>query len=378
MHILVTSPIPSHPQNHGNRARVTALCQALQNQGAQIHYIYGGLENLPESQELAMRETWDHVYVLPPHKQEARKKSFKTHHAIDDWYTETVTERALKVLSTWKIDYCIANYVWFSKWLDHVPEGIPKYIDTHDVFGDRHKQLKADGLPVSWFHTSPKQEAIALKRADGIIAIQDQEAQVLRGRSNVPVQTLGHFIEPHFIAPSQHFKDGKVKVGYIASDNPINQKSLEMLATEIAKRPALNARYDFILAGAICNSDAADNAVFQKQGFVESMQDFYASVDVVVNPNIGGTGLKIKSVEAMAYGKALLATRDAMAGIACTQPYHDCKNVAALMDHLLNLTPQSDIPAAEAESIKLIKTYRDQQKAALKALFPKLFGNTAS
>lgn len=378
MHILVTSPIPSHPQNHGNRARVTALCRALQNRGAQIHYIYGGLEDLPEQQELAMRAAWDHVHILPHHRLDARKKSYKTHHAIDDWYTDNVTERALKVLATWKIDYCIANYVWFSKWLTAVPAGIPKYIDTHDVFGDRHKQLEADGLPVSWFHTSPEQEAIALKRADTIIAIQDQEAGVLQSRSSVPVQTLGHFIEPDFIAPGKQSPDDRIKVGYMASDNPINQKSLELLAAEISKRPTLNDRYDFILAGAICQCDAAENPLFQKQGFVESPRDFYASVDLVINPNMGGSGLKIKSVEAMAHGKALLATRDAMAGIDCTAPYHGCKNVAALMDHLLALAPETAIPDAEAESKKLTKVYCDQQKAALEVLFPKLFRPVAS
>lgn len=379
MHILVTSPIPSHPQSHGNRARITALCKALQAQGAEIHYIYGGLEQLPEEQELEMRETWDHVHVLPPYLMEDRKQSNRNHHHIDDWYVEAVTTLANRIMDTWNIDYCIANYVWFSRWLETAPSDIPKYIDTHDLFGERHQRLEADGLPANWFSTTKKEEAKGFARANAVIAIQSQEAGQMRAMTDTPVVTLGHFIKPDFL-PQRHevntFENGeKIVVGYLSSDNPINQQSLVAMNDALAARADILERFHFRLAGSICSAKAAADTSFEKLGFVADARAFYAACDIIINPNIGGTGLKIKSIEAMAFGKALVATSDAMVGIDSQHPAHCLKDATSIIDFLAGLKPAQDIASGEQASRDLVKSYMIEQSSAMQKLFPKLFTN---
>lgn len=382
MHILVTAPIPSHPQNHGNRARVFAVCKALQDAGARIHYVYGGLEGLTEHQELAMRETWDHVHVLPappsdqsPQNQKPRgKKGF----AIDDWYRAEMDIITQQIMSIWRIECCIANYAWFSRWLEQVPGAVPRYIDTHDVFADRHTRLKSDGIKPSWFSTSPKEEAKALSRASKIIAIQDSEASHFRNISKTPVVTLGHFIDPEFLPSFQPKAGKKITIGYIASDNPINQASLLAFDLALADRPHLKDRYEFKLAGAICGSPAAATTQFETLGFVESARRFYSDCDLIINPNVGGTGLKIKSIEALAYGKALIATGDAMTGIETSHPLHHCKDAAALCKALDTLTPDLDIPPLEQAAKDAVASYTAIQRAALLDLFPSLFRDASA
>ncbi len=381
MHILVTSPTPTHPQDHGNRARITALCKALQAQGAEIHYIYGGLEQLPEKQELEMRETWDHVHILPPYQIEDRKQSHKKHHLIDDWYVDAVTTLTNRILDTWCIDYCIANYVWFSQWLETAPRDIPKYIDTHDLFGERHQRLKADGLPASWFSTTTKEEAKGFDRADTVIAIQSQEAALMQAVTDTPVVTLGHFIKPDFLpghreqeAPNN---DAKIAVGYMASDNPINQQSLTAMNEALATRPDLLGRFTFKLAGSICSATAAADTPFKKLGFVDNARAFYEACDIVINPNIGGTGLKIKSIEAMAFGRALVATSDAMAGIDSQLPAHCLKDAAQIVDFLANMNLKQAIADGEQASRDIVERYVVEQTAAMQTLFPKLFNRKA-
>lgn len=378
MHILVTSPIPSHPQNHGNRARVTALCRALQAQGAEIHYVYGGLEELPDKHELAMREAWDHVHILPPRRSHEKKQSHKNHHLIDDWYVEAVTDVTQRILRTWAIDYCIANYVWFSRWLEHVPAGIPKYIDTHDVFANRHQRLAADGLEASWFSTTPAEEARGMARADIVLAIQSEEAKTFRATSNTDVMTLGHFIEPDFLEPSKTSHDRKVTIGYLSSDNPINQQSLRDMDKALKSRPELLEKYDFVLAGAICNSPAAAATAFRKLGFVENARAFYQATDIIINPNVGGTGLKIKSIEALAHGKALVATQDAMAGINSDRQAHSLAGAAEIADYLMMTDPAHIIGEGEKAARAVASQYVDDQKHALQHLFPRLFAGQST
>lgn len=370
MHILVTSPIPSHPQNHGNRARVFKVCKALQARGYIIHFVYGGLEGLTSVQETAMRRTWDHVYTLPG-LAPGKIRSLKTHHLIDDWYREDITALTQRIIKVWDIRICLANYVWFSRWLEDVPEGIPKILDTHDIFTDRDARLEGDAIKAAWFSTTESEEAKALKRADVVLAIQDFEAKHFERITSSPVRILGHLTSPQFVNRKTHAKNSKLNIGLLASDNPINQHSLSLLSHEITANPDLAARCTFHLAGALSTTGAANQPFFTKHGFVDDAAAFHADMDIVINPNIGGTGLKIKSVDALSYGVPFVATSDAMVGIETTEPQHLHTDVAALCNGLLSLAANPEnLSALAATSHDVFTRYHTVQMQTLDDLFP--------
>ncbi len=371
MQVLVTSPIPSHPQNHGNRARVFSLCRTLQSRGYKIHFVYGGLEGLSPDQEAAMRAQWEHLYVVP-HTPGPRQQSHRKHHLIDDWYVEEVSDVTARILNIWKIDYCLANYVWFSRWLEQVPKGIPKYLDTHDMFANREKSLKKEGINAAWYSTTPAEEAKAFDRADCVLAIQESEAAKFRKATRQSVETLGHYLPAQFLPPKRRSADTKkLKVGYLASSNPINQHSLYHFTKALRVRPEMLDHFSFHLAGAICTSDIAADTPFEKLGFVESVVSFYRDMDIILNPNMGGTGLKIKSVEALSYGKPLVATADAMVGIKTSEPFHQCKSMDALADALMQLAQNPEAATALGSSGQTAYlAYSDAQAKALDHLFP--------
>jgi len=56
LRLLVVSPIPSHPQDQGNSARIFVLCQALREAGVIVHFLYAKMEGLTEPQRIAMRD----------------------------------------------------------------------------------------------------------------------------------------------------------------------------------------------------------------------------------------------------------------------------------------------------------------------------------
>ena len=76
------------------------------------------------------------------------------------------------------------------------------------------------------------------------------------------------------------------------------------------------------------------NEIFDIIGHVEDLDDFYRQIDIAINPMVGGTGLKIKSLEALSYGKALLATKDAMVGISTTDPYQQASSIPDMVNSL--------------------------------------------
>jgi hypothetical protein len=95
----------------------------------------------------------------------------------------------------------------------------------------------------------------------------------------------------------------------IGSDIHFNRHAVHVLIKQLdAVIRETYAPIEFVLAGSICRS-VGDCPVFVKKlGFVNKVSDFYSEVDVVMVPMLHGTGVKIKSVEALNYRKPVLFT----------------------------------------------------------------------
>ena len=333
MNILIVSPIPSHPQDQGNSARIFALGRLLQSAGAQVHFLYHPLEGLSAWQHAAMLRDWDAVHIVPVERMNLAPGA-AGHHGLDDWYEPRVTAAAAALHAKHRYAAVIANYVWFSGVLTVFGGETLKILDTHDVFGDRDARFRAAGLEPAWFWTTPAEEARGLARADIVLAIQPEEAAQFAGLGHPDVRVLGHLHSwrrrsPRSVSP--------VVFGYLASSNPINLASFEALRQAILTQGGAGGAARLLVAGAICDRLSADIAPFQALGRVDHVDEFYDQVDVVLNPMTFGTGLKIKSVEAVFEGLPLVATTCAMIGLPATHPMHrlaDARAVAASLPDL--------------------------------------------
>ena len=312
--VLIVSPIPSHPQNQGNSARIYRMGRMFQLAGHPVHFIYFGLEGVTLQQAQDHQRCWDRFYYIQPDGP-APAPSLGEYYHVDDWFDDRISLLVEELCSHWHYAVCLTNYVWCSRHLEVVPASILKVIDTHDVFGDRHLVARAAGLEPVWFYTSKALEAMALRRADLVIAIQDEEERYFCSLVDTPVTTVGYVI-PEYPLPVRVRSEGeKIRIGYLGSSNPFNVESIRQFQLAIQRYPQLMTEYEFHLAGTVCNGLAADDGLFKRWGLVDDVAEFYQAMDMLVNPMVGGTGLKIKSVEVIAYGKPLLATWDAMVGI---------------------------------------------------------------
>ena len=323
--ILIVSPIPSHPQLQGNSQRIFTLAKLLKSFGFPLHFVYYGMEGLSGQQRREMDEFWDEFYYISPNRA-APAPSYGDYYDIDDWFDDKVGLQVSELSKLYDYGSCIVNYVWFSKVLDYLPDSVVKVIDTHDVFGDRHIVAKAAGLEPVWFYTTVELERKGLSRADVVLAIQSEEAAYFELISNRGVIEIGHVIQPAFL-PLRNEK--QLRIGYLGSANPFNVASIQEL--EDALERVDNPSISWCLAGSITRAIDNKKGLFENWGFVDSLDDFYREMDVIVNPMVGGTGLKIKSVEALSYGKPLLATPDAMVGINTTAESHLFESIASLV-----------------------------------------------
>jgi glycosyltransferase involved in cell wall biosynthesis len=196
----------------------------------------------------------------------------------------------------------IAEYLWMAPCLDAAPGGIRRFVDTHDLM---HVRKDEPRLTDPWVVCSADEERELLRRADTVIAIQPDEREALRALvGDRDVICIPHHLP---VRPARTRRNRPV-VAVVGSGNPANVDGLTHFLDHawplvLAARPDAQLR----IYGELAQS-APEARQVVRVGYVRDLRSAYRDATVIINPVRAGTGLKIKSVEAIAHGKALVTT----------------------------------------------------------------------
>ena len=189
-----------------------------------------------------------------------------------------------------------------------------KILDTHDIFGDRHKLFLKHGQQPSWFYTTPEHEATGLQRADAVLAIQEKENAYFSSLApNTNVLTVGHITR---IIPPSASKEFANRLLFIGSGNNVNIDALNYFLDDIwpgVQKQAPKAQLEVV--GNICKQFPSLPEGCHAAGEVADLGKSYATADIVINPVRFGTGLKIKNIESLGYGMPLVTTQAGAEGL---------------------------------------------------------------
>jgi succinoglycan biosynthesis protein ExoO len=183
----------------------------------------------------------------------------------------------------------------------------------HDLFSARADLFSASGVRDSTTVLDFATEKKLLCNADCIIAIQSAEADVLRsgGASGRIV------VAPMAVAVVDEPQPGSAdEILFVGSKAAPNVDGIAWFLSEVW--PALRTRLPrsrLRVAGSVCSvlPPAPDGVEYL--GLVNDLSDCYRTAAVIVSPLRVGSGLKIKLVEAMGQGKAVVATSVNLQGV---------------------------------------------------------------
>jgi hypothetical protein len=346
---LVVAPIASHPADQGNAARICAEANELKRRGIALDYFYYGMEGLREDQFETMSRYWRRFFFLQ--STALAPPTLPCTWGLDDWCTDHLCEQVAAIAKKHAYDAVIVNYVWMSKALNAVA-GSVKVLDTHDLFGDRNKVAESAKLEPRWFFTTTDEENRGFSRADVVIGIQKRESEKIATRHAGRTITVGHPMEPQFVLARRR-QPAAFTFGYIGSANPFNLASIAALDKAVA---ALGINW--ALAGTITKRDIELSSHPYRMGMVDKLSDFYDHVECVLNPMVGGTGLKIKTIEALAYGRPIIGTRDAFEGIETDHPLHQLTSIdefaSAMRDYQVSETLRQEL---QRETYRVFANY---------------------
>lgn len=300
------------PADQGNARRAMQMARLYKALGLEVDLLYHCDEGFDPALSHTLSQIFGTVRVVAPR---VSKRVYKPEHLchIADWYDPQLDAacREMHALRAYQVVH--VNYIWYTPLFKQFGPEVAKVLDTHDIFGDRAQKYRQAGLEPHWFSTTIGQEDSALQRADVALAIQKEEAAELAARGHRNILSLP-YIEP-CVRPFQVSQAHRpLTFGYLGSGNDWNVRSMQAFTARL-RQVGSQFTHPMVVAGGICKH-IPDTPGLIKLGFVKELHTFYDAIDIAINPMVGGTGLKIKTVEPLSYGKPVLTTPSGAQGLS--------------------------------------------------------------
>ena len=232
-----------------------------------------------------------------------------------------------KLARKYEASALIAEYVFLTPCFNALPPDTLKLVDTIDVFSQKLEQVLVCGIDDPTACTKEEERGYLLQ-ADAIIAIQSREAKLLR--SLVPEREVILVGMDFAVTGNEPPNLGNPdSIAVIASDNPLNVHGLRRFLAECwpqikAAQPAATLH----VVGRVGDACQSDDQAIRYSRWIPTLAEVYKDARVIINPAIAGTGLKIKSAEALAHGKPLVAWTNGVEGLDYigSPPYIECRS----------------------------------------------------
>lgn len=340
--ILLVAPIPTHPPDGGNHARVLALAETLRQQGHTLTFVHSAW--CPGSRR-QMRRYWGDRYIrvryhwprslwlpilLSRISQVLRlsvvhrwtRRWWLKNRPLDLWYDEHLDPVLKRVQAEQHFDAVLVVYTHWTRAFEQFGPETLKMLDTQDILTDRYRLwVTSRNVPRFWpwgsVSLTSEDESRGLARTDVILAIQSTEAEHYQRQSERRVVTVGHLlaeIDPPATSPASQ---DLLFVGSIWGPNVEGMRwFLEEVWPSVRQQvPAARLR----IAGRVCGCLPATEGCL-KLGVVRDLNALYRQVAVAINPVPSGTGLAIKSIEALGFGRPLVASSCGARGLEEAAP----------------------------------------------------------
>lgn len=226
-------------------------------------------------------------------------------------------------------DLVIADYVFCVPSLELGPPNARTAILMHDLFHSR------EGNGEDSVATLSKAEEVSmLGQAQAVLAIQSTEQAFIEEYVARTVPILAPMPADPVDRPQPGADDRVLFVGSLTAPNVVG---LRWFLTEIWPQICmLRPRAELYVAGTVCRAFAEPIAGVRFAGLVPDLGAAYTEAGVVISPLTFGSGLKIKLIEAMAKGKAIVATPITLQGVEqCCEQAVRCTSLPSEFAHMV-------------------------------------------
>lgn len=225
---------------------------------------------------------------------------------------------------------CEHPFMAYSAMLAARKLGVPWYLRSHNIESQRYKELGNMLWPIiAWF------ERYAMQQADGIFFITPEDADwavkhfnispdkchiVLFGCDQQAI-SKGHIEAKRKLADELNISANVPWLYFLgALDYRPNQQAVRYIVDEIQPRLKKSGiPHEILIAGKGLSESLQQQITYtnniHSMGFVEDLELFINACDIMLNPVLGGGGIKTKAVEALSYNKTVISSVSGAAGL---------------------------------------------------------------
>jgi hypothetical protein len=346
--VLLISFYPTHPPNGGRMVRLFQLARAIRQIGYRPILLY---QDFVGGDHHAMLDFWgpDFHFVpyrahspswrirrimrkfiapgsrtrewgirllsaLPKWRQRYEQGEFRI--GLDDLYDANLTLPLHEIAEREKPCAAVCLDVFTTRSLEGIPGSVLRILDTNDLYAVGRDG--EEGRGALWIEMSLEDELRGYRRADLVWAIQSRDQEKIRSAApDLEVMTVGHMVD--LTPPDFESSLRSREILLVATKHKWNLQGLRWFAAEVypllrQELPAQNV----VVAGDIAGVLGRE-LPFRFLGRVSDLAPVYKRARLVISPILGGAGLKIKNVEPMGYGKAVVSTRSAATGLEAAE-----------------------------------------------------------
>ena len=380
--ILFISDTIIMPLDRGNRKRVYNLINMMRENDCEVDFLY--LHTYPEENpEETIKFIGKEHFIQFENKKRTfgvflKRKVRKVleiahipglfkYWSVDERISPDITAFMEKLYKENNYDIAWAEYIYTSKALLNAPKNVTRVIDTVNAYTYKRQMYEAVGYKNYEFALTKKTETEGLKRGDYIVAIQEAEEDFFR--SILPdksrIVTIGENmpVEKPYVADSD-------TILFLGSYYVVNRHGVKHFIKNvlpILKESGVN--YHFKLAGSICKH-IPDSDEYEKLGYVDDVDVAYREARVVVNPVHEGTGLNIKTIEAVSKAKPLVSRKVGVRGLRPDKPFalvtDDDREYA---EDIIKILKDDELAMSLSENAALfMEKYKEKNIASLKEI----------
>lgn len=210
-------------------------------------------------------------------------------------------------------DTCIFQRIGLHVLLEALPTGIRTALDTHDLESVNAETRRTAGQAPANTLTF-EEELTILARFDRVLLIQSEDHALVAQRLGPKALLVPHPVSFSYL-PVQ---PDRFRLGLVGSAWAANLDGLDWFADNVWPKISHPAA-ELHLFGWISDVWRPTYKAFLRHGFVADFKRAWGSIDVAINPVRWGSGLKIKSVEALGHGLPLVSTSEGARGLRAAE-----------------------------------------------------------
>lgn len=210
----------------------------------------------------------------------------------------------------------IVEYIWLTDIVTIFDSDTCKIVDLHDLQFERVKSLELSNINLKYSITQDD-ELKAISFFNYAIAISKHESDILKNL--IPSEKVLYY--PHLIdmgninTPKKECEHQQlINLLFIGGTQDPNVQGINWFIKNIMpKLGSISVKLN--VYGRVCEKIKTKDKNVSLCGFIKDLNTAYSSADIVIAPILSGSGLKIKSVEALSFGMPLISTSEGARGL---------------------------------------------------------------